>query len=198
MKILNHTFSIIFILSTFAFPNSWIKINQLGYIPDELKFAVLLSKEKLDLKYFYLFDAISDKVVWRSNKVTKTGEWYHFKSSFRLNFSDFKKAGVYYIKVGNIKSPNFRILKSFYNGATDFLLQYIRQQQCGYNPYLRDSCHTHDGFIIYHPEKEGQHIDVVGGWHDASDYLRYVTTSATTSFQLLFSYYKNPKAFGDF
>lgn len=198
MKILYHTFSFIFILSTFAFPNSWIRINQLGYIPDELKFAVLLSKDKLDLKYFYLVDATSDKVVWRSNKVTKTGEWYHFKSSFRLNFSDFKKEGVYYIKVGNIKSPNFRILKSVYNGATDFLLQYIRQQQCGYNPFLRDSCHTHDGFIIYHPEREGQHIDVVGGWHDASDYLRYVTTSATTSFQLLFSYYKNPKAFGDF
>ncbi len=198
MKIFKLTLSFIFFLFTFAFPNSWIRINQLGYIPDELKFAVLLSKEKLDIKYFYLVDAISDKVVWRSNKVTKTGEWYQFKSSFRLNFGDFKREGVYYIKVGKIKSPNFRILKSVYNGAADFLLQYIRQQQCGYNPFLRDSCHTHDGFIIYHPEKEGQYIDVVGGWHDASDYLRYVTTSATTTFQLLFSYYKNPKAFGDF
>ncbi len=77
------------------------------------------------------------------------------------------------------------------------MLKYIRQQRCGYNPFLKDSCHTHDGFIVYHPQKEEKHIDAVGGWHDASDYLKYVTTSATTTFQLMFAYYKNKNAFLD-
>ncbi len=196
MRLKIFLFVILFLLNK-ALPNSWIRINQLGYEPDEIKVAVLVSKEKLNVKSFQLVDAISNKVVFQTSKVENTGEWCNFKSSFRLNFSDFKTEGIYFIKTGKIKSPIFRIMKGIYNGSTDFLLKYIRQQQCGYNPFLKDSCHTHDGFIIYHPEKEGQHIDVVGGWHDASDYLRYVTTSATTTFQLLFAYYKNPNAFDD-
>lgn len=189
--------TLIILFVNFSFSNIWIRINQLGYEPEAKKVAVLISKEKLNLKQFEIVDAISSQVVFQTSKVENTGEWFQFNSTFRLNFTDFKKEGIYYIKAGEVKSPVFRILRGVYNGSTDFLLQYIRQQQCGYNPFLKDSCHTHDGFIIYHPEKEGQHIDVVGGWHDASDYLRYVTTSATTTFQLLFAYHKNPLAFGD-
>ena len=46
----------------------------------------------------------------------------------------------------------------------------MRQQRCGYNPYLVDSCHVDDGYIVYHPTKTGERIDVTGGWHDATDY----------------------------
>jgi peptidoglycan/xylan/chitin deacetylase (PgdA/CDA1 family) len=73
----------------------------------------------------------------------------------------------------------------------------MRQQRCGYNPLLRDSCHTQDGYIIYHPTLDSTHIDVHGGWHDASDYLQYVTTSATAVYQLLYAYQENPFAFKD-
>lgn len=188
---------LILLYPVFCFSNSWIRINQLGYEPGAVKVAVLISEENIQLKSFQILDAVTDKVVFKSNKVFSEGQWQKFQSTFRLNFSEFNKEGVYYIKVGKIKSPIFRIANGLYNGSADFLLQYIRQQQCGYNPFLKDSCHTHDGFIVYHPEKEGKHIDVVGGWHDASDYLRYVTTSATTTFHLLFAYYKNPQAFQD-
>jgi len=193
---------LLLLLASFSFvgklvSDSWIRINQLGYEPDAVKIAVLISEENLKIKSFEIVDAISDKVLYRSSKIERTGAWQKFKSTFRLNFSNFKKEGLYYIRAGNSRSPIFRIAKGIYNGSPDFLLQHIRQQQCGYNPFLKDSCHTHDGFIVYHPEKEGEHIDVVGGWHDASDYLRYVTTSATATFQLMFAYYKNPNAFGD-
>ena len=73
----------------------------------------------------------------------------------------------------------------------------MRQQRCGFNPYLVDSCHLDDGYIVYHPTKTGERIDVTGGWHDATDYLQYTATSANAVFQLLFSYRENPKAFGD-
>lgn len=73
----------------------------------------------------------------------------------------------------------------------------MRQQRCGYNPFLKDSCHVHDGYIVYHPTKTGQHIDVRGGWHDATDYLQYTTTSANAIYQMMFAYQENPEAFGD-
>ncbi len=44
---------------------------------------------------------------------------------------------------------------------------------------------------------DSAHIDVTGGWHDAADYLQYVTTSANATYQMLFAYSENPSAFGD-
>lgn len=55
-----------------------------------------------------------------------------------------------------------------------------------------------DGFIVSSNKKlDGKHVDVVGGWHDATDYLQYSTTSLNTIFQMLFAYQSNPSAFGD-
>ena len=73
----------------------------------------------------------------------------------------------------------------------------MRQQRCGYNPFLHDSCHTRDGYIIYHPAADSTHIDVTGGWHDATDYLQYTATSANAVYQMLLAYQLNPSAFGD-
>ncbi len=176
---------------------SWIRINQLGYEPNSIKVAVLICEEEIIVKNFNVRDAVTNKIVFTSRKISNEGKWEKFNSTFRLNFSDFKKEGLYVIEINGIRSPIFRIKKGVYNNSVDFILKYIRQQQCGYNPFLNDSCHTHDGFIMYHPSKDSQHIDVVGGFHDASDYLRYVTTTATTVFQLLFAYQKNPSAFKD-
>ena len=40
-------------------------------------------------------------------------------------------------------------------------------------------------------------MDVTGGWHDASDYLQYLPTSANTVYQLLFAYSMQPEIWGD-
>ncbi|MCX8011279.1 MAG: cellulase, partial [Ignavibacteria bacterium] len=145
---------------------SWIRINQLGYQVKSIKVAVLISKEEFKPKSFSIFSALTDEVVYQSNKIKAFGKFGSFASSFRLNFSDFTKEGAYYLKVGEIKSPTFKISDEVYDGTADFLLRYMRQQRCGYNPLLDDSCHTQDGFIIYHPNLDSTFIDVVGGWHD--------------------------------
>ena len=105
--------------------------------------------------------------------------------------------GGFFLKAGNSVSPSFQISPDVYKGTADLVLNYMRQQRCGFNPYLNDSCHTHDGIIVDHPTKTGQHIDVIGGWHDASDYLQYTTTSANAIYQLLFAYQQNPSVYGD-
>ncbi|MCX2680817.1 glycoside hydrolase family 9 protein [Galbibacter sp. EGI 63066] len=176
---------------------SWIRINNLGYQPESIKVAVLGSKETPEVDDFSIIDAYKDSVVYTSGKIKEKGAYGPFKSSFRLDFSDFKTPGTYYLKVGKTKSPKFKIDNNVYDHAADFLLKYMRQQRCGYNPFLTDSCHVNDGYIIYHPTKTGQRIDVRGGWHDATDYLQYTTTSANAVFQLLFAYRENPEAFGD-
>ena len=44
---------------------------------------------------------------------------------------------------------------------------------------------------------DGDSVDVTGGWHDASDYLQYLPTSANTVYQLLFAYSMQPEIWGD-
>lgn len=184
-------------LSTVLFSqSSWIRINQAGYTENSIKTAVLISREKLDINSFAVLDS-EGKIILESPRVMRFGKYTSFESSFRLDFSELKTEGSYYIKAGEIRSPIFRISNNVYNGAADFLLNYMRQQQCGYNPFLEDSCHTKDGFIIYHNELDSTYIDVKGGWHDASDYLQYTSTSANAVFQLLFAYQQNPESFGD-
>lgn len=48
-----------------------------------------------------------------------------------------------------------------------------------------------------HPTLDSTYINAVGGWHDASDYLQYVTTSANAVYQMLFAWQENPGAFSD-
>ena len=95
-----------------------------------------------------------------------------------MDFSAFRGEGSYRIVAGGIESPVFPINRRVWDGTADFVLNYMRQQRCGFNPFQRDSCHTKDAYVRYHPEKEGQRIDVTGGWHDAADLLQYTTTSA--------------------
>ena len=177
--------------------NAVIRINQLGYLPHSIKVAVLGAKEKVVITSFSVYDAKTDELVFQSEKTESKGVYGPFASSYRLNFSDFTTAGSYYIQVNGIKSPVFRINADVYDHTADFLLEYMRQQRCGYNPFLTDSCHVDDGYIIYHPTKTGERMDVTGGWHDATDYLQYTATSANAVYQLLFAYRENPAAFDD-
>lgn len=189
--------AILILLSTTLFSQSVIRINQLGYQPNGVKVAVWGSKENKIPVTFQLIDSITGKIVFTAKTGKNFGKYGPFENVLRLNFSDFNKPGMYYLKADNAQSPVFKINKDVYKGAADFALRYMRQQQCGFNPYTKDSCHTHDGYTLYAPVPDSTRIDVVGGWHDASDYLQYSTTSANAVFHLLAAYRDFPHVFTD-
>lgn len=169
--------------------NTWIRINQLGYAPASIKVAVLGAKlDKAGIANFELIDASTNKSVYTKRVGKNFGKYGPFISSYRLDFSDYKRPGSYFIKAGTAVSPSFKISNDVYDGTADFVLRYMRQQRSGFNPYLQDSCHTHDGYIVYGPVPDRTYIDASGGWHDATDYLQYVTTSANATYHLLAAY----------
>ena len=174
-----------------------IRINQLGYLPNSVKVAVFLSSEEKEISTFTVHNALSDEVVFRGKPELKNADDWGMETALRLNFSEVNGEGGYYIKAGETRSPNFRINTDVYEGTADFILNYLRQQRCGYNPFLKDSCHLHDGIIVDHPTRSGEKIDVTGGWHDATDYLQYSTTSVNTVFQMIFAYRNFPEIYGD-
>ncbi|MEO5649998.1 MAG: glycoside hydrolase family 9 protein [Ginsengibacter sp.] len=202
-KIIFFFASVISIVCFFSFnkkeeaTKQWIRINQLGYTPTGIKVAVWCSKEEGNISSFDVIDSASGKKVFTQKAGKQFGAYGPFSNTYRLNFSSFKKAGVFYLKAGKAVSPYFKINKEVYKGAADFCLFYMRQQRSGFNPFLKDSCHTHDGYTLYGPMADSTFINVSGGWHDASDYLQYSTTSANATWHLLAAYRDFPKVFSD-
>ena len=176
---------------------SWIRINQLGYLPGGIKAAVWGAKGDARPPQFQLIEAATGKVVFTGSTGKPFGAYGPFSETCRLDFTAFTAVGKYYLKAGAAVSPIFRIADDVYAGAADFLLRYMRQQRSGFNPFLKDSCHTHDGYTMYGPMPDSTHVDVAGGWHDASDYLQYVTTSANAAYHLLAAYRDFPEVFAD-
>jgi len=171
---------------------SGIRVNLLGYLPESIKVAVYISLNEADNTKFEVINAKNNLVVLKGQgKIANAARW-GLKRALRLDFSSIRKNGEYYIACNGDKSPLFRIDAGVYDGSADFLLNYMRQQRCGFNPYLDTLCHQHDGYIVDHPTRTGQYIDVRGGWHDASDLLQYLPTSANATFQMLFAWQQTP------
>lgn len=178
-------------------PTTWIRINQLGYPPIGPKTAVLGSKTTTVLTRFELVDATTGNTVFTAPIGRDFGSYGPFTDTRRLDFSTYKRSGIFFLRVGKILSPTFPINAEVYDGAADFCLRYMRQQRSGFNPFLKDSCHTHDGYTLYAPVPDSTHIDVVGGWHDASDYLQYSTTTSNAVYHLLAAWRDFPGVFTD-
>ncbi len=188
---------LILISPFYLFGSDVIRINQLGYFPAAPKVAVFLSDKNVVAGKFQILNSLSGEMVFESVPEKADASVWGQQTAWRLDFSAFIEPGGYRVQFANAISPSFRIAADVYEGTADFPLNYMRQQRCGFNPFFNDSCHVHDGVIVDHPSRTGERIDVTGGWHDASDYLRYATTSANAVYQMLFAWKQNPEAFGD-
>ncbi|MGI6046750.1 MAG: glycoside hydrolase family 9 protein [Petrimonas sp.] len=196
--ILSILFIAVTIVSSTA-QSSWVRVNQVGYLIGDVKVAVWVSKDAQSPSSFDVVNVETGETVYRGNNVKNTREIWAFTSSARLYFSEFKTPGRYLIQVGDIQSVPFNIGNDVYADASEIPLKYMRQQRCGYNPFLKDSCHVYDAISVGDPDgkRDGQYFNTTGGWHDASDYLQYVATSANAVYQMLFAYTQHPESFDD-
>jgi len=177
-------------------PAAYIRVNQAGYLPDAPKVAVVCALDSAVVESFVVRDA-SGRVVFGPAAAKSSGAFGPCSATYRLDFTTLRRTGIYTIEAGKSVSPQLRISPSAYAGAADTLLYYLRQQRSGYNPFFRDSVHRFDANAIDDSGRVTGFVPVSGGWADASDYLQYVATSATATFDLLMSYRDSRAAFRD-
>lgn len=172
-----------------------IRVNQVGYLPDDIKTAVLMTdrEDKISSAKIVNLDSGKESEV----KILEAPAWEPMAQTLRLDFSEVTLPGRYRIDAAGVSSPEFRIGDDVYAGLNEIPLYYMRQQRCGFNPSLGTECHRHDGILVLSGDRDGEHVDVTGGWHDASDYLQYLTTSANAVYQMLFAYRQNPGVWAD-
>jgi peptidoglycan/xylan/chitin deacetylase (PgdA/CDA1 family) len=177
----------------------FIRGSQVGYGSRDSKIALAFSKaplpERFDiLKFSARYQVESDQplmysTAYRGKAGPITGvKWSQFENHTELDFSKLKETGCYVLRIGNSQSRPFCIGSGAQIPVASDLLPFMREQRCGYNPWLDAKCHTNDGRTAYGPLPEGTRIDATGGWHDAADLLKYLLTSGNATAQMLLAY----------
>ncbi len=186
-------FALALMLQLFSMPTTaeediFLRANQIGYDPRDAKVAIAFSQSALP-KTFFVLDADTQRVVKGGKTRAISGAtWGQFENHAELDFTKFTQPGRYVLRVGDAQSYPFTIGTGVYAGLPDQLLEFMRQQRCGYNPWLGTNCHQHDGRTAYGPLPAGTYVDARGGWHDAGDLLKYLITSANATAQMLLAY----------
>ena len=173
----------------------FIRVNEVGYLPDAPKVAVACMLDSARLDRFSVVDE-RGRSVQLARRAIADSAFGPCVRTYRLDFTGLRTRGRYRVVAGALRSPLVRIGSDVYAGGADTLLYYMRQQRSGWNPVFGDSVHTHDGIIVDSP-RAGESVPVSGGWADASDYLQYVTTSANATYVMLMAYRDHRRAFAD-
>ncbi len=166
----------------------FVRASQVGYTPGDPKFGMAFSDSPI-ADAFTVVDAGSGAKVLEGRTTPLSGErWGRFAHHAELDFTDLKTPGRYVLQVGETRSLPFAIGADALAKLPDQLLEYMRQQRCGYNPWLGVKCHQDDGRTAYGPLPPGTRVDATGGWHDAGDLLKYHITSGNATAQMLLAY----------
>jgi len=174
----------------------FFRMNQLGFLPKDIKTAIIMSKGKLENVSYTIISDKTERVVYKGVIDTSRGKWGNFGYNYQIDFTPIKEPGRYIIKVDSKRSSPFKIDENIYNGITDSLLLFLRVQRCGpTTPLLHQPCHLYDSPTVVGDNIDGG-IDVTGGWHDAGDYIKFLNSTAYTTYLLLFSYEFDRAKFG--
>jgi endoglucanase len=166
----------------------FIRASQLGYRPEDAKIGIAFAKSTLP-DSFAVVAADSGTAVLQARTRPVTGvRWGQFENHVELDFSVLTLPGRYVLRVGESKSLPFTISAAAYGELPDQLLEFMREQRCGSNPWLGAVCHPFDGRTAYGPLTNGTYLDARGGWHNAADLLKYLLTSGNATAQMLLAF----------
>ena len=165
-----------------------LRASQVGYPVQSAKLGVALAHEPLP-KRFDVLDLDSGRSAFQG--VTRPASpmgWGRFNHVAELDFSALRQPGRFRLRLGGAVSEPFVVDDAVFAPLPDVLLEFMRQQRCGFNPWLNAQCHQLDGRTAYGPLPAGTVIDVRGGWHDAADLLKYLLTSSNATAQMLLAW----------
>ena len=169
----------------------FVGANQVGYGLREPKVAMAFSHAKLP-KSFSVVDSATLKTIFTGRtKIISGTAWGQFTNHAELNFSKLNRSGRYFVRCGDAVSWPFAISENVCAPLPDALLEFMREQRCGYNPWLGTNCHAADGRTAYGLLTNSTPLDASGGWHDAGDLLKYLLTSGNATAQMLLAYELN-------
>ena len=176
----------------------YFRLNQVGFLTDENKTAIILSNTNLDGLKVEVKNIRTNQTAYSQVLKNNLGPYGNFKFTYSFDFTTFAQTGEFLLEAGNRQSFPFAISNNVNKGIAELLLDFFKIQRCGYtNPELHNVCHIADATSIVDVKRTlQQSVDLTGGWHDAGDYVKFLNTTAYSTYILLFAYEFNPQKFG--
>ncbi len=171
-----------------------IRINQLGYLENDLKIAVVVSSDVLPELAFQIIN--NDNVAFRGYLSADKGIYLAHAHHYLADFSSLNKKGRYRLRTGSVVSSEFEINDNLYRSLPDSILRFFAIQRCGNtSPILHKPCHLMDASGVKAVDRTSPGFDLTGGWHDAGDYIKFTLTTAYSTHLLLLTYQLFPDLF---
>ena len=184
---------VICVVTASAAPTADIKIDQVGYLPQARKLALVVANETAT--EFLLRNTDDSAIIFRGRLSSPTNDADSGDRIQVADFSQFQNEGRFYIEVPGVgNSWSFAIGPSVYRRAFYLTMRAFYGQRCGtavdlgpeFPGFKHDACHL---AVAYHPSsgKSGPRQSSKG-WHDAGDYGRYVVNSGIATAELLWTW----------
>lgn len=176
----------------------YFRLNQVGFLTDEGKTAIILSNTNLVGLKVEVKNIRTNQTVYSQDLKNNLGQYGNFKFTYSFDFTNVTQTGEFLLEAGNRQSLPFKIGNNANRGIAELLLDFFKIQRCGYtNPELHNVCHIADATSIVDGKRTFQQsVDLTGGWHDAGDYVKFLNTTAYSTYILLFAYEFDPQKFG--
>ena len=163
-------------------------VNQIGYGSNGSKLAYVRGAAQNE--DFFLLDE-DGKTVFSGKTGKAVKDRVAAEEICAADFSSFDKPGTYTVKIDGAQSVPFKIGDRLFDDLYLSILKYFYLSRCGQEIMLEEdsvwnhpACHT--GIAkIYGTNKTKK---VLGGWHDAGDYGRYIVAGSKTVMDLLLAY----------
>jgi endoglucanase len=179
-------------------PTTDIKVDQVGYLNQGLKMALVVSKTAAT--GFTVRRADDNSVAFRGKLSAPQPDADSGDTVQSADFTKLVRSGRYVIDIPGVgRSWEFSIGPDVYARAWYLAMRSYYGQRCGaavdlgpeFPGYRHAACHLVGAF---HPSsgQTGPHVSQ-GGWHDAGDYGRYVVNSGITTGTLLWTFELFPK-----
>jgi hypothetical protein len=208
-----------------ATPTSVVRVNQIGYASGEPKRAILLSTAPV-VGTFAVIDVLTGlPAMTGAISSSDQGRWnLQYNNTAILDFTGLTEPGTYLVRVnGNdaVSSPLFRIDSpgELYTVPLSNILMYFQAQRDGADvvgsvlsrqpSHLADAAATvyslpnynANGLLISPLKAVAGPVDVMGGWFDAGDYVKFIQTTSYVEGLMLFAMREYPNLLhgaGDF
>ena len=194
--------------------DKYVRYNLVGYDPSTAKRVVIMATEDCSGLPWSLKDASG--AIAASGTVGKSvcgkGPYTPFVYNHEIHFDEVKTEGKYTVEIKSIAPFPVTIKKEPFKAAINSTLHWLRMTRSGTDDaidhgmsHLCDTaaaitrrecnndtdCNKNWAIDTVHPKT----FNMVGGWYDAGDYIKFSLTAAFTAYQLLRAYEVNPGIF---
>ena len=167
-------------------PADSIRINQVGFYPDQEKTLTLEQSNKCETVEIY--KAGTDEKVWEGTQLRSAVSPWSGKERRIFDFSEITEPGTYTVKAGKA-TAEFTVSETAYDELAKAALTAFYHQRSGMDldsaiagQWARKGGHPDTEVLIHasaasESRPEGTVISSPKGWYDAGDYNKYIVNS---------------------